>query len=282
MSNDDIRSVILVDEWEPEERDVIIRHDGKLVIIPFDKIFNKDNITSLNTFVIKKESYVKRLDHVLNKDGTISKGICHYLNYFIKYYDLDNELLLSYIKLKYIIDNKKKSIKLISFIKMLYSILFTESLKNKIRHLVEDNYHVDVTSHNGIKYTKSMEFTNEHAKLLMMISMSMKIMVPIIFHFINSSSMLKEPNYIFQFYERLFYMYKYDEEVDIYNKLWVSTLAKVNVNATKHRVIWDQREIFGTDPLIELDKLLKEKIISETMFKYTFDKNIISFNSVVK
>jgi hypothetical protein len=261
------KDIIKVDEWVAGEDDKYVYYDGKLVIIPFDVIYQQD-ISAIKTFVIKKDSYVKRLG-----------DITHYTNYFITNYDEEKELLMSYLKLKFLIDNKKAKIKSpTAFIKAMYSILFTDTMQKKISNMVEDNYYVDLTSKDGNKYAEQLEFTNDHARVMMKISMSMKIMVPVLFHYINTYNLNKEVP-LFNFYERLFYMYS--EEIDIYNKLWITIQAKVKNNVSKNRLLWDQREILGVDPLTEADKMLKEKIISETMFKYTFDKNIISFNSVV-
>lgn len=276
---------VRVDEWSPNPDDIIVRPDGKLIIIPFNKLFKRDYIIeSINTFIIKKDSYVKRLNDITKKEKgktvVVEHGICHYINYFLKFYDTNHELLFAYIKLKYLIDNKDTKLKLNQFIKLVYSILFTESIKEKIHRMVEDNYYIDVSKdNNNKKYNEAMKFTTEHAKIMMKISMAMKLMVPVMFHYINSRNLGKDKNYIFMFYEGLFNMF--DPEVDIYNKLYMSTLAKVNFVYTKNKSIWEQREIFGTDPLLYINLLLKDKIISETMFKYTFDKNIISFNSVV-
>lgn len=273
---------IRVDEWIPNQEDIIVRPDGKLMVIPFDKLFKRDYIESINTFIIKKDSYVKRLDNIVkNEKGEtiiLEHGICHYINYFLKYYD-DRELLFAYLKLKFIIDKKDTPIKLNAFIKLVYSILFTDTIKEKISKMVEDNYYIDVTTKTDKKYNEAMKFTTEHAKIMMKISMAMKLMVPVMFHYINSRNLGKDKNYIFMFYQGLFNMF--DNDIDIYNKLYMSTLAKVNFVYTKNKSIWEQREIFGTDPLLYINLLLKDKIISETMFKYTFDKNIISFNSVV-
>jgi hypothetical protein len=266
---------IKVDEWEPTEQDNIIKYDNKLIIIPFDKIFNKQYIQALNTFIIKKDSYVKRLGN----DPILGKGICHYINYFIKFYDNNNELLMTYAKLKYMIDRKSQKIKLKSYIKALYMILFTDSMKEKISKMIEDNYYIDLTSSDGKQYTESLEFTNEHAKIMMKISLSMKIMVPVLFHYVNSYNILKEKKYLYQFYEPLFSLYS--DTINIYNKLYISTLAQVNKNYNINPKQWAQREINGIDPLTYLNELLRDKIISETMFKYTFEKNIINFNSVV-
>jgi len=258
---------VRVDEWEPRDTDIKIGYDGKLMLIPFDIIFNRDSAKTLNTFVIKKESYVRKLSE-----------ITHYINYFIRFYDTNNELLLSYLKLKYLIDDKKRKINTNAFTMMLYTILFTKTMQDKISRMVEDNCYIDLASKDGKKYTESLEFNKDHAKIMMKISMSMKIMIPVLFHYINSNNLSKETD-LFKYYEQLFDMYS--DDIDIYNKLWLYTLAKINKNYSHNKQIWTQREVFGADPLIYLDVLLKEKIISEAMFKYTFNKNIISFNSVV-
>ena len=92
-------SFIRVDEWKPSPEDNKITYDGKLIVIPFDKLFNRQNNDVLNNFIIKKESYVRKLE-----------DICKYINYFIKFYDDDNELLLAYLKLKFLIDTKGGSV----------------------------------------------------------------------------------------------------------------------------------------------------------------------------
>ena len=44
---------IRIDEWVPTKKDVKITYDGKMVVIPFDKIFNRQNNDALNNFIIK-------------------------------------------------------------------------------------------------------------------------------------------------------------------------------------------------------------------------------------
>ena len=275
---------IRVDEWEPEEEDKIIKCDGKLIIIPFDKIFKKESTSTLNVFIIKKESYVNQLNNTnkKNENGIIKneKGIIHYLNYFIKFYDTNNELLMSYFKLKYFIDDKTKPVKKPkTFIKLLYGILFTDSMKEKIIKMVEDNYYIDLTSNDKKKYSESLEITNEHAKIMMMISMSIKIMIPVVFQYINVNNIKKDVDYIYTFYKGLFELY--GNGINIYNKLMVTVSAKINKNLSSNKPMWEQQEIFGVDPLIYLNSLLKKNIITETMFKYVFNKNIVNFNSFI-
>lgn len=267
----DTTKFIRVDEWKPGPNDCVVGFDGKLVIIPFDKLFKKDKIKTFNSFVIKKESYVNKLERIV-----------HYINYFVKFYDTNQELLLAYLKLKYMVDNKKAKINQRTFIKIMYSILFTDSIKAKITQMVDDNFYIDPGAGKkpGAVYNEALEFTAAHAKVMLKISISMKLMVPILFHFINASNNGDKTLRLYSFYENLFHG-MYDPEINIYNKLWITAMAKINVNFIVHRPSWEQREIVGMDPLLYLDSLLKDKLISETMFKYNFNNNIISFNSVV-
>jgi hypothetical protein len=266
--------MIRVDVWQPDKEDYKVLYDGKLIIIPFDRIFNRESISVINNFFIKKESYSKKLHE-----------ITHYINYFIRFYDIENELLFAYLKLKFMIDNKKmdkKKFKEKAFIKALYAIMFSKKMIKMIDHMVEDNYYIDVSSkpNNDRKYAESLEFTNEHAKVMMKISVSMKLMVPVLFQYINTHMADKDGGVdLFPFYQKLFEIY--GETIDIYNKLWYSVNVKVSMNYAKNKILWQQREFKGTNELEQVDYLLKDKLISETFFKYSFDKNIINFNSVV-
>lgn len=263
---------IRVDDWIPEDDDYLVGYDGKLMLVAFNKLFNRDEAKDVGRFVIKKESYVKKLDK-----------ITLYTNYFLKYYDLEKELLLSYFKLKYVIDDKRKKVTTESYIQIMYKILFTDTLIAKIEKMVEDNYYIELNSEPKKKYSETLQIVEDHAKLLMKISVAINLMVPVVFHFINAKSTLKGVGRVkedlFPYYEPLFSLF--DDDILIYNKLLISTMAKVNKNRGGNHTSWDQREIFGMDSLIFMDKLLKDNIISETLFKYRFHKNIVNFNSVI-
>lgn len=256
---------IRVDDWTPGENDHKVMFDGKLIVIPFHTIFNRPS-QALNTFIIKKESYVRQLPY-----------FCQYINYFIRFYDPENELLLSYFKLKSLIDNKKQSMKIKQFMKAMYMILFTDSMKEKIHRMTEDNYYIPLLKSKE-KFQDHLEFKEYHAKMMMRTSMCMKLMVPIMFHYINSNASVREVP-LYTFYAPLFEFY--EDDVDIYRKLDETVRARVHNNFKRNKLIWNQREILGTDQLIYIDKLLKENIISETMVKYRFMANVVAFNSVV-
>ena len=116
---------IRVDEWTPKSADKVIYHDGKLVIVPFDKIFHRPESNAINNFIIKKESYVKRLPEFMQ-----------YINYFIKFYDENNELIMAYLKLKSLTDNKNINTSIGVFIKYVYNILLSDTMIEKIHKMM--------------------------------------------------------------------------------------------------------------------------------------------------
>lgn len=235
---------VLIRKWIPKDNDVIADVDGKLFVMHFDKVFsNTKDINVYNRFFIKKGSYENQLI-----------PISYYINFFIKHYDEEKELVSSYLKLKYSIDKlgifKEEDSE--SLIQLVYELLFSESMINKIHRFIDENYTDDIEGSSNKKYVgknkeylESLEFTNEHIKILLKISFGMKIIAPILFHYaaINIMKLNKESEIIFNFYRGLFDLFT--DSVDMYNKLFVYVKAKVLESKAINSPIFDQRDIFG-------------------------------------
>ena len=163
--------VLPVDEWEAEGEDRLVTYAGKCIMIPFDKLIDRVKSDTLNTFFISyKDSYVKRLDQIAN-----------FLNYFIKFYDSDNELIMNYLHCKYMIDSKKTNPSRKGLIKWIYKWFITDSMYEKVQRFVNDNYRIDLSQNKeaGKEYSESLEFTNKHAKELYLISSFIKMLIPL-------------------------------------------------------------------------------------------------------
>ena len=78
--------------WDIPEEDRIFKARDKSIIVEFDKYFKVKPL--LNNFYLRyKDSYISKVNL-----------ITHYINYFLKYYDEDKELLLNYFYMKYHLD----------------------------------------------------------------------------------------------------------------------------------------------------------------------------------
>ena len=258
--------------WHPLPEDEFVTCDGNIFVIRFDKLFNSPNLMSYNKFIIKKNSYVNQLEE-----------ICRYFNFFSSIYDREHELLSAYLKLTYEVDKEKlyNADNIQEFISAIYEFLFTPSIIAKIKLMVEENYIDDIERGNdgnakyikdGVKHLESLEFTNEHIKAQLMISHSMKLMAPLMFHYFYLNEIRPDDTnqYIFKFYQPLYRLGMFSDTVDIYNKTYVYVKAKVLENKGHNAVIYQSREIHGADESTIIDRFTKVVIISDNSFKYKF------------
>jgi len=185
----------------------------KTMIVKFDKelnLLNNENIASLNEFRVTKVSY-----------STFLPKMCEELNFFEVLYDQEGELITSLFRVKYLIDNDSTTYTLKNFDAfkdMVYKIIFTPSLKEKIIRMVEENYTDDIEEENlhnmanpemlsiMQRKKKSLEFLNVHVKAMLAISFAIKILSFIINHFCVMRSINIQKN------RDLFYRMFYDAE----------------------------------------------------------------------
>lgn len=259
--------------WDIPEEYKIFKIKDKSIIVEFDKHFKVKPV--LNTFYLRyKDSYISKL-------GLIT----HYINYFLNFYDEDGELLLNYFYMKYHLDvnmnNDPRPRK--EFIRLIYTSLITPSIYEKVKRMVDENYRIDLSQTNteNIKYSESLEFTNVHAKLLLTISVIIKILIPIILHYITLYKDKKEIHNLSMYYKPIFDIIEEQEHVNLYGKLFNSINVKVNLSETKNKIIWDKYEVEQEDTATYTKELLDKNIIVDNVFKYLFIKNIIAFNSVI-
>lgn len=290
MKSDNDNGIQKFISWHPKESEQLVSCNGGIFLIYFEKVIQAESIRKLDRFLIKKNSYEKQLE-------VISK----YINYFMNFYDTENELLMAYLKIKSAIDQDKlfteKNPQ--QLIDLIYEIMFTDSIVQKVCDMVEDNYLDDIESDESKKHTnkegkylESLEFTNQHIKILLRISFGMKCISPILFHYvaINVIKLNKDSTLIYDFYIRLFDIFS--DNVNIYNKLFTYVKAKV-LEAKSHNIpMFEQREILGTDDYTVMEMFLHKVLISENMVKYKFNEhknpktgkykeNIVGFNKTI-
>lgn len=204
-----VRKVAKIHTWKPKPEEDYIERDGKLFIFHFEKIFGHDKKSSVyNKFMIGKDSYCNILDMIVK-----------YVNFFVNMYDKEHELPAAYFECKFLVDKMKMFDKdnMDAYIDFLYELLFTDSMIAKIKLMVEENYLDDIESsddkpkykNSEKKHLESLEFTNEHMKILLEISFAMKMMSPCMLHYfkINNIKLTKNDGIIFKFYEKLFKLF---------------------------------------------------------------------------
>lgn len=268
-----------INSWVPSPADRIAEADGKLFIMRFDKIFQQKPFAIYNRFSIKKGSYANQLD-----------CITQYINYFVKFYDEENELSMAYLSCKFLIDRDHMftAENMRSMIDFIYCKLFTDSMVEKINRMVEDNYTDDIEQNKTGKYVagekkhlESLEFTNEHVKIFLAISFGIKIISPVMFHYfsMNVIDLNRDSYYLYQFYERLFDIF--GTRCNVYNKLFIYVKTKVLESKANNELIFGQNEILGRDEYTLIHRFVRKVLVEENMVKYRFNENIIGFNKTI-
>lgn len=277
-------------EWKPDKKDLICEQDGKLIVCHFEKVFGHDEKLSIyDRFLIGRDSYVKQLDQIIR-----------YINFFMSEYDTDNELVTAYLKIKFAVDkeNAFDAEDLMSYKAFLYDILFTNSMIDKINYMVEENYLDDIEvseddkkySKDTKKYLESLEFTNNHIQILLKISIAIKIMVPVLFHFIQKNKLKSnEEDFLYNFYDELFNLFGFSTTWTLYdsnNKVKETNIPDIKVKEysalNKVPIILNDRGYkceFIDDETGEVCHFLKKRINMYNKL-YAYVKTKVSENEV--
>lgn len=266
-----------INTWRPKSDDeIIVESEGQRFIVHFEKLFkgHDDKVKKLDDFIVKKPSFTEHL-----------KVNSEYINYFINRYDSENDVVMGYFKMKYLLDEKKafRLDNLQQFIDSIYGFFFSERLCEKIKQMVADNYLDNIESgenpyKSSKKYMKSLEFSNDHIQVLLRISMGMKMIAPIIYHYllinhIRPTAVTEKSgeNIIYYIYRPMFDLFT-DPGMNIFNKLYVYIESKVSDSAYHNEKMFEQREILGDDPVLVAERFIKTRIIVDNMLKFRFNK----------
>ena len=260
---------IMVEDYREKDQkypQYIKKASVKTVDMMFDKIFDNPNLETLNSFVLKrKQAYYKNTD-------------CHvpYANYFIEFYDPDDEFVLAILKIKAMIDRKEEYCADL-FRRDIYRLIITDSMVDKIKKMVRDNYTFNITKKkNKRSSNNTIVYEMVHAHILMDISMAIKLLIPVISHFEYMNKIKDINGFTLSCIEPLYDIMAGD--INIKGKLYESIHKLVLSTSRNHRGHWEREEIAGINFESKTNDIL-DKIMHDIMYKYVFNDNMITFNT---
>lgn len=256
----------------------------KTMIIKFDKELDhidNENVSALNEWKVTKISYSSYLPRM-----------CEELNFFETMYDEEGELITSLFRIKYLIDVDNISYTMANFAAfkdLVYKTIFTNSMKEKIIRMIEENYVDDIEAENMKnmqnpdmlsimqRKKKSLEFLNVHVKAMLQISFGIKILSFIINHFavMRNINIQKNIDIFYDFYIDMFNVFEFD--FNIYNKIYAYVENKVNSSYNFNKSIFEQQEIEGKDKSIIINQLMSRNVIIDNFIKFQMPQ---TWNSV--
>lgn len=259
----------LVDEWAPDPSDVIFTNSKNIISAKLDKYFhvNNENSNFLNCFMVNtKKSY--------NSDD-IRNHYCHYLNYFEKFYDTELEYFTNLANMKFCIDCYKEY-REPNFIFDINKYILNESILNKVKKMVDDNYSLQLSY--KLINNPQLQYTNDHAKVMMHISILVNMCIPLITHFAYMKRIQDIDEFLLDVYDNIFY-HPYFSEVDIPSKLYQTTIYNVDKNAKNNAPIWmpSKQDIRGKDTITHSEAGVRN-IILNIIPKYVFSHSMVNLN----
>jgi hypothetical protein len=140
--------------------------------------------------------------------------------------------------------------------------------------MVEHNYSLQLSYKSA--NNPQLQYTDEHAKALLKASVMMNLCIPLITHFAYERKVADIDKYLLDFYDLILYD-KHFSHVDIYSKLYETSISNVNRNAKNNEIIWQKQDIRGKDTVTHSLGAVRN-IILNIMPKYTFSQNMVSLN----
>ena len=253
-----------VDEWVELPEDQIIKQTKGAIIAPLARLYGEPDGSPLDFFIISaKRCY--------NNDDT-RKHFVKYLNYFEKFYDTDHELILIYSRMKMLMDYYTDSYDRKSLISDIKRYILSGPIRSKVRYMNNDNYCLNLQyKHNT---NKCLEYDNTHAAIMMEISLFMKILIPVITHYITAKKVANIKEFLLEVYNEVIYSY---DTVNIMMKIFETASTNVNMSRSRDSTLWDMQHIRGRNANLHSIESL-ENVILNIMPKYTYAQNIICFN----
>lgn len=234
---------------------------NQAIEIRFDKIFKTRN-DEFNIFILKpKQAFYNNHDLIFP-----------YVNYFMDYYDEDNELLLAYYKIKFMIDRKNNYTKEL-FIDELYDFILSKSMVKKIRKMVNDNYKLDLSAKRKYKY-KSIQFLDEHGLIILEASMAIKMMIPLVTHYIHQMGIIGTDAFLLDAFIKVFGYF--EDANNMRNKIYDFTLSKMKKTQSRDKKHWANVEIYGKDLESETD-VIYSRMITDIIYKSAFNGNVAAY-----
>lgn len=238
--------------------------------------FTKDEIASLETLLIERKLFFNKTDM-----------LCQYIDYFIEFFDEEKELPTAYLYMKKQLDSRTESMTADEFINMITIRFFRDSaIKSKVYDMVDHNYDLDVTydKKSGRTFDGFYDFSNDDARRLLAISIVMKFAIPIISQYIATNNLYVEAtmgNLITDVFMEIFFRvgsYQDGDPDSLLLKLYKFTEEKIVKHSIDHQALWAQQSALrGLTESKHVDTILIKHLISNNMFKFKFDDNIVSF-----
>lgn len=260
---------IQVDKWIPEKGDELLKSNKGAIYVPVTQaIFNQDDPENpINWFILSpKKCY--------NSDE-MRPHMCLYINYLEKYYDPDKEYFSNLSHIKYMIDYCEKEYTKDAFMFDLERYIYRSGLYGKVYNMVMDNYYVALRYKNP--KNPALEYTDDHGRILMHMSILMNLSIPLLTHFAYKRKVDGIDDFLLEAFDKVFTIFR--PMVDMYSKLYETSITNIREKSRNDEELWAKQDIRGINVVTHAQTAVRN-IILNLMPKYVFSSSVVSLNFV--
>ena len=182
-NNSDLSADTLKRFYEETHVSEFLKAEGKFIHFEFGKLLepyrvNVDDkgenplIRRISYAEISKQSFINNINLSIR-----------YINYFIEYFDDDNELMTAYFQIMFILHYKNSKITVEDFVDYVIAFFSTDSMFEKVIRMVEYNTDESLVKKTERTYDESIQLTIEHLKAIMGVSCFHRFVIPVVSHF---------------------------------------------------------------------------------------------------
>lgn len=264
-----------IDNWIEGPGDDLFQYNRDVIIVPVSKTILNTHASAyaeLDSFSLKvKKRYL---------DG-IKEKICRYMNYFLKYYDTDKELIYVYSSIKATMDlymgaNYTEDMFLCD-IKRCFLTIYPgrETILSKVRRLNTDQFGIKLNRY--VSTNDALCYDPEHVKIMMEIAFLMDMLIPLCSHYCSVAKILDFNKFFIKIVQILLDLYP---DVDIHSKIQETVLTLVASEQKADKKLWDIAVIRGIDIMTNTCTTV-DTILESSFPKYTYNENPLNYNIAV-
>jgi hypothetical protein len=265
------------------EEEIFMMPNKKGIVIRFDKIFPMNENFNVNEFIIKKRSYNNISNLVIDSLRNIFEHCPYIALYYVKIAIKLNQVKET-IEENSITDENFNCQSLYTedeVIDDIIAMLEIESVFNYINNYIDENYHdnLDEASKKSKKVNEELQFTDDHAKIILKSSECMKIIIPLALEYCDIMNYDDVTDFLYDLFSQVMEIFKI-KDINIMNKLHRFIYSRLMSTQYSDSVIWSKLNSQSRDVNIYTNEFFKELIIS-IFPKIDINQSIVSFLHVV-
>lgn len=205
-----------------------------------------------------------------------------YINYFIEYFDDDDELMRAYFHIMFQIMLDDMELDPISFVETVHAAFTTDSMVEKLVRMIEHNTDVTLVKKADRVYDESIQLTIEHLKAIMGVSCLHKFAIPIVSHYYNTRTRLldragmSDKDLYYSVFMSFLSVFDETYDINLHNKLYHTSTTRITKTTNQESGMWDRRKRLGTTPVSYTNELMRDFVIDISQ-KAVFAKSAIVF-----